>query len=123
MKKTNKYILLAVVVLSLLLVVLVIQRKYSAFRNDMNTFSVGDTSNVVKIFMSDKNNNTLLLERTGPYSWTVNGKYAGSPYNISMLLQTMLDIEVRNPVAKSAYDNTIRQLAVSSVKVEIYQRV
>jgi hypothetical protein len=123
MKKTNRYILLAVMVLALLLAALVVQRKYRSFRNETNSFSVGDTSNVMKIFMSDKNNNTLLLERTGPYTWTVNGKFAGSAYNIGMLLQTMLDIEVRNPVAKAAYDNTIRQLAVSSVKVEVYQRV
>jgi hypothetical protein len=121
--KKNRYILLAAAILTVIAVILVIRRTNAAFRSEGNEFSIGDTSNVMKIFMSDKNNNTLTLTRTGPYQWMVNDKYPAGRFNVAMLMGTMLDLEIRYPVGKSAYNNVIRQLAVSSVKVEIYQMV
>jgi hypothetical protein len=51
----------------------------------------------------------------------VDDKYPGQKATINMLLATMLQIEVKEPVAMTARNNIIKQLAVSAVKVEIYQ--
>ncbi len=121
--KKNKYILIAVAVLAVLALILVLTRTTTTLQDEASDFALNDTSNVTRIFMSDKNNNTLTLARKDAKNWIVNGQYAASNFNISMLLQTMLDIEVSMPVAKAARNNIIRQMAANSVKVEIYQDV
>lgn len=121
--KKNRLIIIAVVVLASLALVLVLTRSTTTLNEKSSDFAVSDTSNVTRIFMSDKNNNTLTLARKGHGQWTVNGKFAASSFNVGMLLQTMAEIEVSMPVGKSARDNVIRQMAANSVKVEIYQEV
>jgi hypothetical protein len=121
--KKNRFVIIAVIILAILAVILILSRTNSTFKKSVSDFAINDTSNVTRIFMSDKNNNTLTLERVDAAHWIVNGKYAGSLPNISMLLQTMLHLEVMEPVALSAHNTVIRNLAGRSVKVEIYQRV
>lgn len=120
--KKNRLILLSLLILAAVALVLVLTNTSTTLSSKASAFAVDDTSKVVRVFMSDKNNNTLLLERTAPQQWTVNGKYVASRFNVGMLLQTMTDIEVSQPVAKAARDNVIRQMAANSVKVEVYQR-
>jgi hypothetical protein len=121
--KKNIYILIAVAVLAALALILILSRTTTTLQSESSDFALNDTSNVTRIFMSDKNNNTLTLTRKDAKNWVVNDKYVASPFNISMLLQTMLEIEVSMPVAKAARNNIIRQMAANSVKVEVYQEV
>ena len=122
MKKT-KYIFIAVAILAILALVLVLTRTSSTIRSSSTEFAIDDTSNVTRIFMSDKNNNTLSLTRQETNKWIVNDKFAASRFNVGMLLQTMLEIQVSSPVSIASRNNVIRQMAAMSVKVEIYQRV
>ena len=48
-------------------------------------------------------------------------KYPAQKFNIEMLLSTIHDLQVKEPVPISARNNIIRQMAANSVKVEIYQ--
>jgi len=121
--KKNRLILVAVAVLAVLALVLVLTRTTTTLNKTSTGFALDDTANVTRIFMSDKNNNTLTLTRKGPAEWIVNDKFSASGFNVGMLLQTMLEIEVSMPVAKAARNNVIRQMAANSVKVEIYQEV
>lgn len=121
--KKNLAIYLAVAALAVLAVILAVTRTSTTLSGKSSDFALADTSTVTRIFMSDKNNNTLMLTRSDSGQWTVNDKYTASRFNVSMLLQTMQQIEVSMPVAKAARNNVIRQLAANSVKVEIYQRV
>ena len=73
--------------------------------------------------MSDKNNNSVTLNKKSPGLWMVNDKYLAQNQSVGLLLKTMLQLEVQQPVAKAAHDNIIKELAVNSVKVEIYQMV
>jgi hypothetical protein len=74
--------------------------------------------------MSDKNNNTLKITRQLPgYDWIINDRYPGHKFNINMLLETMLNLRVKEPVPMAARNNMIKELSVNSVKVEIYQWV
>jgi hypothetical protein len=120
MKKNRKFII-AVIVLGILAIVLVLTNSKSTFKRELSDFAVDDTSNVTKIFMSDKNNNTLLLTRVEPGKWLISSKYPGSKANIDLLLGTMLGLQVKETVPKAALEYVIKDLATISVKVEIYQ--
>jgi hypothetical protein len=72
--------------------------------------------------MADKNNNTLKLTRLEAGTWVVNDKYPAQKLTITMLLTTMLQLQVKAPVPLAAHNTIIRQLAVNSVKVEVYQK-
>ncbi len=120
--KTNRYIIISVIILTAIALVLVLSRSETTFRKDSADFAVDDSATVTRIFMSDKNNNSVTLNRLGPGNWQVNNQYPASKFNVEMLLQTMSELMVKNPVAKAAQNNVIRELAVNSVKVEIYQK-
>jgi hypothetical protein len=119
--KKNRFIFLAVVLLAIIVLILFMTNSGTTFKRAMSNFAVDDTSNVTKIFMADKNNNTLMLSKTANGTWIVNDKYPAQKFNIDMLLGTLLNIQVRELVSKAAHDNIIRIMAATAVKVEIYQ--
>jgi hypothetical protein len=121
--KKNKVIFIAFVVLAIIALALWLTQSPTTLRRALSDFTLNDSSNVTKIFMSDKNNNTVKLTKVLPGKWTVNDKYPAQRQSIDLLLETMVDIEVQQPVAKAAHDNIIKELAVNAVKVEIYQWV
>lgn len=120
MKKNRRFII-AVTVLGVIAIALVLTNSKSTFKRELSDFAVDDTSNVTKIFMSDKNNNSLTLTRVQPGKWLVNNKYSGSKANIELLLGTMLGLQVKETVPKAALEYVIKDMATISVKVEIYQ--
>jgi len=121
--KKNKVIFIAFVVLAIIALALWLTQSPTTLRRALSDFTLDDSSNVTKIFMSDKNNNTVKLTKVLPGKWTVNDKYPAQRLSVDLLLETMVDIEVQQPVAKAAHDNIIKELAVNAVKVEIYQWV
>jgi len=121
--KANKSIFVVFILLALLAAILWLTQSNSTFRRSVSDFKVDDTSNVTRIFMSDKNDNSVTLAKKAQGSWMVNKRYAAQNNSIDLLLKTMLEIEVQQPVAEAAHDNIIKELAVNAVKVEIYQKV
>jgi hypothetical protein len=121
--KNNRVYILAVAVLAVLALILFLTRSQTTFKKALSDFAVDDSSNVTKIFMSDKRNNSMTLSRTPKGTWLVNDHYLASKSGIDMLLSTIVALEVKEPVALAARNNIIRQLAANSVKVEIYQKV
>jgi hypothetical protein len=121
--KKNKSIFIVFIVLALITLLLWLTQSTTTFRRSLSDFKLNDSSNVTRIFMADKNNNSVTLTRTSPGKWIVNDKYPAQVQNIDLLLKTMVEIEVQQPVAKVAHDNIVKELAVNSVKVEIYQNV
>ncbi|MCX6281835.1 MAG: DUF4340 domain-containing protein [Bacteroidetes bacterium] len=121
--KKNKYIIILVVLLAVVALVLVLTNSTTTFRRSMSDFAVADTSTVTKIFMSDKNNNSVKLSRKETGSWVLNDSYQALKFNIDLMLKTMTDIQVKAPVALAAHNTIVKHLAVNGVKVEIYQMV
>jgi hypothetical protein len=91
----------------------------STLKGELSDFAVADTASITKIFLADKFGKSVLLERTSK-GWTANGKPALQP-NVDFLLDAIKNIEVRHPVAKAAYNNIMKQMAATGIKVEIYQ--
>lgn len=122
MGKTTK-IFIVTIVLAIIAIILVFSSSSSTFRKELSNFAIKDTSNVTKIYMVNKNNKDVLLEKQEDQTWLVDQKYEASPQSIKMILTTMMEISPRGPVPKASHNNIVKTLASSSVKVEIYQVV
>ena len=70
--------------------------------------------------MADRQGKSVLLERKSSAEWKVNGKFRARQDLINTLLYTMKSLEVRSPVGKNLYNQTMKLLSANSVKVEIY---
>lgn len=83
-------------------------------------FAIADTSTVTKIFIADKQNQTVTLTKKEGY-WDLNGKYRAHEDNVRMLLKTMQSLYVWEPVSNASRNTVIKLLAAGGTKVEIYQ--
>jgi hypothetical protein len=87
---------------------------------ELRDFNIEDTSRVDRIFLVDKENRTVDLVRSKRNKWIVNNDYVANKYNVDLILTTLKKMRIKSPVARSAEENIIKQLATKSVKVEVY---
>ncbi len=83
-------------------------------------FNILDTAMVTKIFLADKNNNTVELSRTSTRGWRINKEIMPIKENVDLILETLNNTQIKYPVPKSALNTTITRLATNHVKVEVY---
>jgi len=121
--KRNRNLIIIVVVLLLVALLLVMTRKSGTMNERISGFAVKDTATITKIFLADKNNNKILLDRTINGTWELNNEHLAMKSGIDLLLETIYHIIPKYPVPQKAHDNIVAQLAARSVKVEIYQDV
>ena len=121
--KKNTIIIIITFILVLVAGFLYFQRTSSTFRDREKAFAVSDTATVTKIFLADKQNRTVLLERVNAGEWRLNGSYLARQSGVELLLETMKNLVARYPVPKGAHDNIVSQMAAKSRKVEGYQEV
>lgn len=93
----------------------------SVFEEDEAGFTIKDTAAVYKIFLADKRGDTISLSRTGE-GWMVNGRYGVSRGMMETLMETLHSQAAAYPVQEAAHNNVIKQLAVSAVKVELFDK-
>lgn len=122
MMKKNKVTVVIFLVLSVVALWLWISRSTSTLKGELRDFAYADTAAVNKIFLADTEGRTSLLTRNADQSWTVNGIYQARQDAIDNLLYTIKAIEVRSPVGKNLYNNTMKLMAAKSVKIEIYAK-
>ena len=84
-----------------------------------NNFSISDTASVSKIFIADRNGTTITLNRNEK-NWVINNKYEVRKDAIKTILTTINQIRIQRPVSITAFDNVIKNLATTGVKIEIY---
>ncbi len=122
--KKNKFAIILLLVLIIIAITVVLSKSSRTTLDDKNAhFAVEDTASVTKIFLADKNNNTVLLTRDTSGCWMVNENYKASKAAMEILLKTIYSIDVKSPIAKKSHDNYVKSIASRSVKVEIYQQV
>lgn len=125
MKKRNIIILSIVIIVAIAaFIVMRAGSKTATFQQD---YHIEDTASITKIFISDKDNHNVLLEKTGcnntDSAWVVDGQYTASQPVVDLLLETLNTMRIRQQVNKNATANVIKRLAANSVKVEVYQQV
>ncbi len=121
MMKKNRLTLIIAIILLVAAGTLYLTRSASTLRKSVSEFSVDDTANVTRLFLADKSNNEVTLERSEDGRWLVNGKYTAQTAKISSFLKTLADLEVRAPVPMAARNNVITRMSVIARKIEIYQ--
>jgi hypothetical protein len=118
----NALSILVMCVLAFAAVFVVTKYQKSTLKEELTDFAVEDTASIDKIFLSDKDDYKLLLERKANYRWTVNKSFEARPDAIKILLETIKQIKVKAPVGRASFNNVVKKLAVKSTKVEIYQK-
>jgi len=121
MMKKNRITLIVILILVLITAALFITNSYTTLKKGESDFAVADTASITKIFLADKNNNEVTLERTAEGTWLVNGKHPAQQAKVSSFLKTLMDLKVRNPVPLVARNNVITRMSVIAKKIEIYQ--
>lgn len=122
MKKNRKAVIITAF-MAIIAALLIINHSNSTLRGKDTNFAVSDTSNITRIFLADKDNNTCNLHRETNGAWLLNGKYPVMNETKDGMLKTLFNITVKMPVAKAARNTVIKLLAAKSVKIEIYQQV
>ncbi len=117
----NKKLIIIAIILAPAAIWMLMQNNNSTLNESESEFAISDTSSITKIFIADKQTNSVLLERTTE-GWLLNSKYSTNPRVVDFLLETMRRIKVKSPVPKAARDNIVRRMASIGRKVEIYQK-
>ncbi|MBC8320005.1 MAG: hypothetical protein H8E34_04710 [Bacteroidetes bacterium] len=120
MMKKNKKLILIIVLFAPVAIWFVMKNDSSTLQESESEFAINDTASVTKIFMADKQTNSVLLERTSD-GWLLDSKYKTNTKVVDFLLETMHRIRVKSPVPIAARDNIIKRMASIGIKVEIYQ--
>ena len=100
----------------------IFNKKSTTIIGDLKDFAVSDTASIDKLFLVDRDGNRSLLTRESSSKWIVNGKHKARQEAINILLFTIKSLEVRSPVGKNLYNNTMKLMASRSTKIEIYQK-
>lgn len=115
--------LVLVLILAVVAIVLLTQKRTGTLDDDISAFSVDDTTSVTKIYLADMKGNEVLLSRVFPGKWLLNDTLNARTEAVNRLLATMYRMTVQSPVSKAGYNNVITNLATNSVKVEVYQNL
>lgn len=118
--KKNKSVIFILLFLAIVAVVLFTQNNTTTLQEKESGFAIADTSRVTKIFIADKQDHAVLLERING-NWKLNEKYTANPQMLEMLLGTMHRIKVKAPVSLSSHDNVVSRMASIGIKVEVYE--
>ena len=119
MKKTILYIVLLITAAG---IVFFIKNKSQPNQvADNQNFAVENPDLISKIFMADKGNQKVELERHDGY-WMVNDKYKAMKAKTEMLLETLIRVNVKYPVSKAEWNSVIKDLATRSTKIELYEK-
>lgn len=119
MKKRNIIIIAAVAIVGLIALIVAIKGSRKAtFAQD---FNVEDTASVTRIFLADKQDNSVLLTRTDSAHWEVDDTYAASQPVMQALLETLNKMRIRQQVNRNAIPTIVKDLSARAIKVEVYQ--
>ena len=120
-KKKRNLILTAAAVLIAVVAIIVAttQSRSATFDQD---YHIADTSTITRIFIADKQDHHVTLQREADSSWVVDGQYAANQPLVDLLLETLRDMRIRQQVNKNAIPNAVNDLAARAIKVEVYQR-
>lgn len=120
MKRKNLIIVCAVAVIGIVALVVALNgRKKATFKQNYN---IEDVSAVTRIYLADKQDNEVLLTRSGDSTWMVDNRYPANQPMIDLLLETLNTMRIRQQVNRNAIPNVIKDISARAIKVEVYAR-
>jgi hypothetical protein len=118
--KKNQRIFLLLIILAAAAAWLYYKKSAPTIKGELRDFAVKDTASIDKLFLADRDGNTVTLVRQAVDRWMVNNKFIARQDAVDNLLYTISAVEVRSPVGKNLYNNTMKLMAAKAVKIEIY---
>jgi hypothetical protein len=120
--KRNRFTVIAVIVLVIAsLYFLVFKSGFSTIGEKDNEFAVKDTGSITKIFIANKNNQSVTLTRISKGQWMVNGHFIARADCINTLLYTINMVAIKGVIDPRSWNTVIKNLSSSAIKVEIYE--
>lgn len=107
------------VILAVIAYFTLIRDNEGSYNKKDTAFAVEDTTAIGKILLTNLKGDSILLEQNNG-SWTMNKDYRPRPDAIHNLLNTMVQLEVKMPVAKSMHNTVIKKIAGKRTHVEIF---
>jgi len=92
----------------------------STLKKELSNFAIKNIDDIDKIFIADKANHSVTLEKKDNI-WRVNNKFNAREDAIKNLMDAIQNIRVRQPISAAEYETQIKRLATTGRKVEIYK--
>ncbi len=121
MKNNRGIILLAIILILIALFFHFFKSGFSTIGSSDNDFAVKDTGSITKIFLADKNNQSVTLTRTGKGTWLVNNHFEVRSDAMNTLLYTINMLTVKNVIDPRSWNTVIQNIAIQATKVELYE--
>ncbi len=86
---------------------------------EKNKFEIDNPALITKIFLADRNGNTITLDKQNN-AWFVNNLFTVREDAINTLLSTANKIRIKKPVSKASFQNVIKYIATTAVNVEFF---
>jgi len=118
----NKKTYLAILVLLLVAIsyYLISKKPWGINYKDIADFAIADTAAIDKIFIADRNGNTVILEKKGSQTWTINNNKIADFSKVELLLATVKNLAVLRPVPQSEHNSAVGDLATIGIKAQFY---
>lgn len=116
-KTKNRIILFSTLLLIVVVVVVLLLRDNSTIEQN---YHIEEPKSITKVIIDDKDGNHLELIKETDSIWKANNSPANMKV-VDMLLSTLKDMRIREPIAQAARNNIVKQLAASGKTVKIYQ--
>ena len=120
--KKNSIVLVVFLIVGAIAFYLYKSQTQGTVKQELKDFAVADTASIDKLFLADRDGNFVVLTRSELGYWVVNNNFRAKQGAVNTLLYTIKDIEVRSPVGKNLYNNTMKLMSSKSTKIEIYQK-
>lgn len=116
-KTKNRIILFSTLLLIVMVVAVLLLRDNSTIEQN---YHIEEPKSITKVIIDDKDGNHLELIKETDSIWKANNSPANMKV-VDMLLSTLKDMRIREPIAQAARNNIVKQLAASGKTVKIYQ--
>lgn len=113
-------ITIIILVLAIVTYLLFVRKPWVTFNKELSDFAITDTASITKIFLADVKNNQITLEKNADGNWLLNQQNNADLAKINLLLQTIHDVQMRNPLGAAEHNTVVKELTAAGIKVEFY---
>tara|TARA_B100000427_G_C15414877_1_gene553695 strand:- start:233 stop:1045 length:813 start_codon:yes stop_codon:yes gene_type:complete len=84
---------------------------------------MSDTLSIDKITLENRNLEKIeLIRRRDDGRWILNDSLIANQSSINLLLKTIKEMRIKQPIARSALQNIIKRMAIQNTRVDIFQQ-
>lgn len=121
MKRTFFLLLLLISIFGIIFFLSRESDKKTTIADAPRDFAVENVKEIYKIFIADRNGNSVTLAKKENY-WQLNERWRANPNSVANLLQTIQKVKIKYIPPRTAVPNIIKDIATNNIKVEIYDK-